>query len=449
MTTFAGLYHAALGRFSGTEDMTGTDSESGLRPYGLGRRRIVNRDVSRRERGEFAFGSVGSRRHRRHLNDTLSEHESAWETVTETEEDSEEERKDRAIVRFDWEAKFVQAGREFFEQRMADASVRREAGGPRHRRSRLPKMMRRTRGAAPVSDDDDDDHLDSVYAGMDAASRLAAKNAYVRRVRAAKFSRPSPSNTAEATAASVTATSATESEYDVEDGSMKSASTPSAQHVTPIPEHHAGLSVPRHRQSRFPGQECAHALFLQLEHSVRRALTRVDPVSMPFLTELENVLIQFKKGKLNENESICATFDILPATTIEQQPSRTSAHAHDEEDTETATDDEGLVHVIRKSKSRPSPVSEAPLLLSFRGGFDRFLSHGVAQFHGLVAQARNNETDNETAATTSNKRKKQQQRQYEQQQRVLEVRLPRAGVRMHRARIVRHIQQLKQQQQTQ
>src|SRR4051812_5767042 len=95
------LFHPPLGRFVDAAESHPSDSEGG----GYGRRVSSAARVTRREAGDH--GAPGSRRFRRFLNANMSESE----LDTEGEWDSDE---DRPVVRFEWQAKFVQAGTDFF-----------------------------------------------------------------------------------------------------------------------------------------------------------------------------------------------------------------------------------------------------------------------------------------------------------------------------------------------
>jgi len=394
------LFHSQLGRFSAPDEAaaaSATDSDS---YYGAGRsRRGLAESTARATRREEAMlggGEPGSRRHRRFLNSTFAEYESEYDTASDF--DSEE---DRPIVRFEWRARFVEAGQDFFD-RNADAPQRARRSAKLARR--VPKMTRRRAGADPVENMPEEEESES--------------HAHARRVRAAKFAShgalaalpdaPSPA----AAAASTHTTSATDSE--------------------------APSSLKKKKQSRsLAGQEAAGSLFLGIEHGLRRALRKTSAHEDAFITELEALLIAFKHGRTRGGVPAPVLFDVLPhAGTVLSRVGDDDVAA---DDTEVTSDDEGVVHVAHAPRSskgqRRLATSDEPLHLHFRGPRERFLAHGVASFHQLVCESFDKESP--SAPTHA-------QQPYAHALRVTEIRIPNRGVLLHNASLSKYLLKLQQ-----
>ena len=392
------LFHPSLGRFIDADELqqaSGTDSDSYYR-----RHRSANR-TTRREEGYI--GAPGSRRYQRHLNATMSESE----FDTEGEWDSDE---DRPIVKFEWKQYFVSAGSEFFDRASTDAP-RVNRGGPSHRR-RMPKLSRRKRGeAATIEDHGSHSDHDQEDSGLEI---VESKHAIARRMRAAKFGHLGKDSTVDGATTSNGESSAAELSDSSLSSSVASSSLTSSTPVSSSSSNGAATGLqrvaiserhshPPHR--RHAGQEHASTIFLQVEHSLRRSLRKIQPTDseMVFLAELEALLISYKMGTFKDCSSIYSTFDLLPYDVT---------HDQDDIETEVTSDDEVLVH--DGAQSRRFPHGEEPLHISFRNQYERYLAHGLIQFHQLVGKSYD-------SANSRN--------------RITEVKIPRAGVLLHSAKL--------------
>lgn len=384
------LYHPSLGRFIDESELRGASAASGTDSDSYYRRHRGGRTDGLTRREEGLTGAPGSRRHRRFLNATMSESE--FDTASEWDSDE-----DRPIVKFEWKQHFLSVGTDFFD-RSAEAPRADRNGRPLHRR-RLPKLTRRKRGElATIETGSPPEHVEPAL--------TESKHAFARRMRAAKFSK----HAAE--------TSQSQTELSSAELSDSSAST-SVASVTPIPSGAAptggaschpvaesGVSKPH---SHRVGQEHAAALVLQIEHSVRKAIRKIRPSDseMVFLAEFESLLIAYKQGCIRDFTSVHTTFDLLPYDV---------SRDGDDLDTEVTSDDDDLVLIHDGStvRGRRFARGEEPLHLTFRNAFERFLAHGVAQFHQLVSESYYNEAN----------------------VRITEVRVPKAGVLLHSAKLV-------------
>ena len=456
------LFHPHLGRFSHLEELhaSGTDSDS-YYGHGLGRRYAAA--APRPSRREGATGAPGSRRHRLFMNATFADYESEYDTASDWDSDE-----DRPIVRFEWQATFVAgtgalvhqsasrvrgfistprflrlmifacfyrcqffclfvfpsvhpAGSEFFDGRVADAAIADQTGGARvrSRQHRPLRMMRRPRGAAPTIpasfgpggefEDDDEDYQQQQQAS--ATGSKESELARVRKIRAAKFA---PTSVAAASASHTT-----------DSDCLPSSPAPAAPRVR-----------------RMVGQESAPSLFLHIESSIRRALRKgatsvppfveggAEPMSeeRAFLSELESLLIAYKNGHLKDDSICCPhTFELLPYEV-------TRAHATADEDDTEATSDDDLVHVDVR---RRTASGEEPLHLSFRNARERFLAHGLAQFHQLVATSHDAPQPQRPVEASGEGRGSPPP-----PLRVTAVRLPKAGVLLHQAHLVAYLDKL-------
>jgi hypothetical protein len=423
------LFHSQLGRFSAPEEVaSGTDSDS---YYGAGRRRFDVERESRREAG--VTGEPGSRRHRRYLNSTFAEYESEYDTASDWDSDE-----DRPIVRFEWQARFVQAGQEFFEPRVADAPQRERRSQKLQRR--VPKMVRRARGAAP---------LEHAPEEMESES-----HAHARRVRAAKFAAASAAHGAGGASASAvvqpaaSATGATTTSATDSDGGAASVNDPTVA---------TGLQRARISEKRsargLAGQESAGTLFLGLEHGLRRALRKgLSAHEESFLAELEALLVAYKNGLTKRGVPAPVLFDVLAGSSgslitlvDDVDPANADADASvvivapedAADDTEATSDEEGVVHVSSKQKKAPQQqrrlaCGDEPLNLSFHGPRERYLAHGMASFHQLVCESHDQPASSSSSSASAAL----------PPLRVTQIRIPTKGVLLHDASLVRYLHKL-------
>jgi hypothetical protein len=405
MAAAVSLFHPSLGRFIQPEEFahaSGTDSDS---YYGHGRRVRVQSSTTRRETAVGVAGEPGSRRHRRYLNDTLGDYtESEYDTASDFDSDE-----DRPIVRFEWRSQFVKVGSDFFTERIANAAPSQSSrlGQPSASR-RLPKMTRRKRGAAPTAE----------------GARLVQEeveesesHAHARRARAARFASATAAADSSAASTAAPATHSTDSEREAkEDGGVVLVQSPAE----------AEERRKRTKSRRLAGQSSAAAIFHTLEHGLRKSLRRASPPELTMLAELEALLVAYKHGHVRTGLGASAApvhFEVAAGA-----PSATSAAAAEDDDTEVTSDDELVVVETRSDRARRLATGEEPLCLSFRSARDRYLAHGACSFHQLVCESHDAPTKAHPHA------------------RVTQIRIPRAGVRLHAASLVRFVTQYQNQQ---
>ena len=274
---------------------------------------------------------------------------------------------------------------------------------------------------------------------MEAARAEAEAYAIARKARAAaKFAAATAGVAAEAVPSNSAATAAT-TDSEPSASSSSSSQAPGTTDAVVVPR-------PKARRPVMAGQEAAGSLFLSIECSIRGALRRLAlaPVEEAaeqrgFLHELEGILVAYKNGLLRDEALCTQRFDTLPV-----QVAQAHLLDQDEQDNDTeATSDEDLVviehlsdAVTGGSKSRGSnnnnnrrhrqSAGEDPLHLSFRNARERFLAHGLVQWHQLIASSHDVPSSSPNGHPT----------------RVMSVRLPKAGVLLHDARLVKYMHKL-------
>jgi len=340
--------------------------------------------------------------------------ESEYDTASDFDSDE-----DRPIVRFEWRSQFVKVGSDFFSERIANAPQTQPAqlGQPAAGR-RLPKMIRRRRGEAPTAEG-------SMLVAEEVEESEA--NVRARRARAARFaSGATAAAAAESSAAAAPATHSADSDECKEDGGAVLVPSPAAAAQL---QSETDDRRTRTKTRRLAGQEAAAAIYQTLEHGVRKSLRKASAPELSMLAELEALLVQFKHGHARGGLGAAAGaaaplhFEVASDASARAAAAAAAAAHDDDDDTEVTSDDE-LVVVETRGRARRAlrlASGEAPLSLCFRSARDRYLAHGVCSFHQLVCESHDAPTDSAPHA------------------RVTCVRIPKAGVRLHAASIVRFI----------
>lgn len=183
------------------------------------------------------------------------------------------------------------------------------------------------------------------------------------------------------------------------------------------------------KSRRLAGQESAAAIFHTLEHGLRKSLRRASAGELAMLAELEALLVAYKHGHVRTGLGAAAApahFEVAAGG------ASALAAADIDDDTEVTSDDELVVvetsTSTRRERARRLATGEEPLCLSFRSARDRYLAHGACSFHQLVCESHDAPTKTHPHA------------------RLTHIRIPRAGVRLHAASLVRFVTHYQDQQ---